>query len=138
MPKLEPPRADWSVGSKMRTRLHSVVLAIAAASLAHASSAASGTPWGPATFPNPYSDVNRCGRAGVPSRICDPDSVLSAESANVVEGIIRSIEAPKLPFAPSPCAGATEGGYQVGPHRDCLSAVQSQHLDLAHMRLQQW
>ena len=117
-PKLEDPRAHWSVGDIMRLRQHSLVLAFAAVCLAHASSAASPTPWAPATFPNPYSDVNRCGRAGVPSRICDPDSVLSTESANVVEGIIQSIEAPKLPFAPSHCSGASEGGYQVGPPRE--------------------
>jgi len=79
--------------------------------------AASAVPWAPATFPNPYSDIAQCGRAGLPSRICDPDSVLSPESANVVEGIIKSIEAAKLPYAPSPCPAAGEEGYQVSPPR---------------------
>lgn len=92
----------------MRKSLICTVLTLAC--FAHAASAAA---WAPATFPNPYSDVSRCGRAGLPSRICDPDSVLTLESANVVEGIIKSIEAAKLPFAPSPCPAAAEGGYQV-------------------------
>ena len=91
-------------------------IAVAMACFAHAASA---VPWAPATFPNPYSDVAQCGRAGLPSRICDPDSVLSPESANVVEGIIKSIEAAKLPYAPSPCPAAGEEGYQVGIRTSC-------------------
>ena len=92
----------------MKNSLSCAVLTLAC--VVHAASAAA---WAPATFPNPYSDVSRCGRAGLPSRICDPDSVLTSESANVVEGMIKSIEAAKLPFAPSPCPAAAEGGYQV-------------------------
>ncbi len=99
-------------------------IAVAMACFAHAASA---VPWAPATFPNPYSDVAQCGRAGLRSRICDPDSVLNPESANVVEGIIKSIEAAKLPYAPSPCPAAGEEGYQAGPPRKLYEPLFQEH-----------
>lgn len=69
--------------------------------------------WTPDAFPNPMIDKSVCGREGIPSRICDPDNLLSRDSANVVEGIIQDIESAKQPYHKSPCDQPGNQGYQV-------------------------
>ena len=55
--------------------------------------------WSLLEYPNPNVDLDWCGRRGVRSSICDPDLVLSYESANVVEDALNAI--------------AADHGYQV-------------------------
>lgn len=77
----------------------------------------SATPsWRPDTYPNPTVDLNKCGRRGVQSWICDPDGVLTYRSANVVEGTFKEIAAAEDPFSSSGCkrvSPAAVKGYQV-------------------------
>ena len=75
---------------------------------------ADAVPWSPQTFPNPMLDTKACGRGGIASRVCDPDGLLSRESANVVEGIIQDIETAKQPYRESRCDDSGDSqGYQV-------------------------
>ncbi|GIL83335.1 hypothetical protein Vretimale_11310 [Volvox reticuliferus] len=69
--------------------------------------------WSPENYPNPMNDVNSCGRRGVSSWVCDPDGVLTYESANVVEGVIKKIYAGEPPYALGPCGNLGLKGYQV-------------------------
>lgn len=72
--------------------------------------------WTPSNFPNPTVDVGQCGRKGVRSWICDPDGVLSYNSANVVEGTLREIAAASDPFSSSGCSRLSPDavkGYQA-------------------------
>lgn len=73
--------------------------------------------WQPNDYPNPGKDAKACGRGDVKtgmSRLCDPDSVLSAKSRNVVEGIIQDIEAGREPYALMQCGAKGQTGYKVG------------------------
>eukprot|EP00884_Botryococcus_braunii_P012507 jgi/Botrbrau1/21257/Bobra.39_2s0049.2 len=72
--------------------------------------------WTPDSFPNPTVDTEKCGRKGVRSWICDPDGVLSYNSANIVEGTLREIAAAAEPFSSSGCSSISPDavkGYQV-------------------------
>ncbi|KXZ41529.1 hypothetical protein GPECTOR_413g260 [Gonium pectorale] len=69
--------------------------------------------WTPRNYPNPMRDVETCGRRGVTSWVCDPDGVISYESANVVEGLIKKIHAGLPPFSLGPCGRAGPQGFQV-------------------------
>ena len=40
--------------------------------------------WQKEQFPNPARDIEACGRRGKVSWICDPDNILSYETANTV------------------------------------------------------
>lgn len=74
------------------------------------------TSWRPDTYPNPTVDLQKCGRRGLQSWICDPDGVLSYRSANVVEGTLKEIAAAEDPFSSSGCkriSPAAVKGYQV-------------------------
>lgn len=60
---------------------------------------AEGTEWTPSTFPNPStaSGAAACGRNVDRSAICDPDGIITRESANVVRfPVFSSVR--KLPF----------------------------------------
>ena len=46
----------------------------------------------PETFPNPRLDLEKCGRDGVESRICDPSRLLGEEHANKIEEYIKTIQ----------------------------------------------
>ncbi|GIL52991.1 hypothetical protein Vafri_8709 [Volvox africanus] len=80
--------------------------------LAFLTSASAGN-WSPENYPNPMVDVKSCGRRGVSSWVCDPDGILTYESANVVEGIIKKIYAGEPPYALGPCGNLGLKGYQV-------------------------
>lgn len=57
--------------------------------------------WYPQNVPNPNKEPSKCGRAEVmKSMICDPDLLLSKDSADVVEGYINQ--------------GTSHGSYQLG------------------------
>ena len=59
----------------------------------------------PDTFPNPRVDLERCGRNGVESRICDPHHVLEEDSANKIEEYIKTVQRD----TESGC-----GGFEIG------------------------
>ena len=73
--------------------------------------------WSPATFPNPQIEPSRCGR-GHTSRswVCDPDGLLSRQSGDVIEGILKSIASGEHPYARAGSCGDRRAsqGYQVG------------------------
>eukprot|EP00242_Pyramimonas_sp_CCMP2087_P002430 CAMPEP_0198227466 /NCGR_PEP_ID=MMETSP1445-20131203/109333_1 /TAXON_ID=36898 /ORGANISM="Pyramimonas sp., Strain CCMP2087" /LENGTH=310 /DNA_ID=CAMNT_0043907539 /DNA_START=159 /DNA_END=1088 /DNA_ORIENTATION=- len=51
--------------------------------------------WSLSSFPNPMTQKHECGRgnvAGTGSKVCDPEGVLSFESANVVENTLNTIQ----------------------------------------------
>jgi uncharacterized membrane protein YgcG len=48
--------------------------------------------WTPINFPNPRIDLELCGRRGVESRVCDPNALISYESANKIEELIKTIQ----------------------------------------------
>ncbi|PNH09193.1 hypothetical protein TSOC_004234 [Tetrabaena socialis] len=89
-----------------------LLLALSLVSAAVASAAVSETAWTPETYPNPMVDVTKCGR-GVASWICDPDKILSSEAANVVEGLIKKIQAGSPPYVLAPCGNIGMRGFQV-------------------------
>lgn len=96
------------------TLLLALLAAAACSPGALAATAAATTPWSKGDYPNPMKDTEACGRKGVQSRVCDPDGVISYESANVVEGVIQKIEAAQDPFKGDPCGELGVVGYQVG------------------------
>ena len=71
--------------------------------------------WTPGTYPNPDLDPASCGRPKGMARswVCDPDGILSVESANVVEGVIKKILAGEKPYVKAPCGDAGMQGFQV-------------------------
>ncbi|KAF6250917.1 TLP18.3, Psb32 and MOLO-1 founding proteins of phosphatase-domain-containing protein [Scenedesmus sp. NREL 46B-D3] len=69
--------------------------------------------WSPATYPNPQKDVYDCGRDGRKSSVCDPDNILSKESANMVEGLINEIAEATPPFRSAECGSLGQKGFQV-------------------------
>ena len=79
--------------------LHCVLITLCAAlSAAHQ--------YTPDNYPNPQLDVEKCGRKGVESRICDPDAILSYAASNKCEELIKTIHDNE--DVQSPC-----GGFQV-------------------------
>jgi hypothetical protein len=89
------------------------------------------TEWTPSTYPNPTVDTKACGRRGVRSWVCDPDGLLSYNSANVVEGTLKEIAAAEDPFVSAGCKKRGPGdpkGYQVrgpstpGPRIPCIGS----------------
>lgn len=71
------------------------------------------TSWTSSTFPNPTRDVDRCNRQGVKSWVCDPDGVISYNTANVVEAVLQDIQAGKSPYKLAPCGALGKQGFQV-------------------------
>eukprot|EP00201_Polytomella_parva_P007637 CAMPEP_0175065058 /NCGR_PEP_ID=MMETSP0052_2-20121109/15694_1 /TAXON_ID=51329 ORGANISM="Polytomella parva, Strain SAG 63-3" /NCGR_SAMPLE_ID=MMETSP0052_2 /ASSEMBLY_ACC=CAM_ASM_000194 /LENGTH=557 /DNA_ID=CAMNT_0016331511 /DNA_START=200 /DNA_END=1870 /DNA_ORIENTATION=+ len=70
-------------------------------------------PWTPSDYPNPFIDVNKCGRGGLKSWVCDPDGVLTKAGADVAEGIIKEIFAGLDPYALVDCGSQGHLGAQV-------------------------
>lgn len=68
--------------------------------------------WNPQTYPNPVVDLELCGRKGVKSWICDPDGIITYESANVVEAVLRKIRRGEAPYSKMSCGGE-QTGFQV-------------------------
>ncbi|KAG2431742.1 hypothetical protein HXX76_009238 [Chlamydomonas incerta] len=58
-------------------------------------------------------DTYKCGRKGVSSWVCDPDAILTYESANVVEGVIKKIFEGETPYVKTYCGASGQIGYQV-------------------------
>jgi Modulator of levamisole receptor-1 len=81
------------------------------------------TSWIPDTYPNPTIDLDKCGRKGVRSWICDPDGVLSYISANVVEGTLIEIAAAVDPFASSGCKKVSPAGVKGYQARYPLDSI---------------
>lgn len=65
--------------------------------------------WGPEDLPNPQADpAGVCGRGGVASAVCDPDSVLSKKDADTVDGLVNFIEAGEHGFSKVSCSARGE------------------------------
>ncbi|XP_064621890.1 uncharacterized protein LOC135484404 isoform X1 [Lineus longissimus] len=60
------------------------------------------TAWKPEDFPNPQVDLERCGRQGQRSYVCDPNHLISPSDANALDAKIQEIQ------QTTPCA-CTEG-----------------------------
>eukprot|EP00879_Flechtneria_rotunda_P006550 GHRR01006883.1.p1 GENE.GHRR01006883.1~~GHRR01006883.1.p1 ORF type:complete len:394 (+),score=102.81 GHRR01006883.1:191-1372(+) len=69
--------------------------------------------WNPSTYPNPQQDVKLCGRQGVKSSICDPDGILSVETANMVEGLINEIAEGDPPYTKAQCGDQGMQGFAI-------------------------
>ena len=82
-----------------------------------------GVSWTQLNFPNPNISPRACGRLVDKSWVCDPDEILSTESKNVIEGVIKKIEQGDEPYARAPCGTLGNIGFQVsywwGPCRFC-------------------
>ena len=66
--------------------------------------------WLKEEFPNPTKDLGSCGRRGKVSWICDPDNVLSYETANTVEELLYSVGKNTV----SGCSNDEKAGFQIG------------------------
>ena len=66
--------------------------------------------WVKEEFPNPTKDLRSCGRRGKASWICDPDNVLSYETANKVEELLYSVGKNTV----SGCSSDEKAGFQIG------------------------
>lgn len=67
--------------------------------------------WKKEQFPNPKRDIEACGRRGKVSWICDPDKILSYDTANFVEEILASVRK----NTSSGCRNGDENpGFQIG------------------------
>ena len=67
--------------------------------------------WQKEQFPNPARDIEACGRRGKVSWICDPDNILSYETANKVEELLFSVRKNTV----SGCSTSSENpGFQIG------------------------
>ena len=66
--------------------------------------------WLKEDFPNPAKDLGSCGRRGKVSWICDPDEVLSYETANKVEELLYSVGKNTA----SGCSSGEKAGFQIG------------------------
>ncbi|KAM7431148.1 hypothetical protein ABFA07_018258 [Porites harrisoni] len=67
--------------------------------------------WQKEQFPNPARDIEACGRQGRVSWICDPDKILSYETANFVEELLSSVRK----YTYSGCSYVDGNpGFQIG------------------------
>jgi len=66
--------------------------------------------WFKEDFPNPTKDLGSCGRRGKVSWICDPDKLLSYETANKIEELLYSVGKNTA----SGCSSDKEAGFQIG------------------------
>ena len=100
----------------LSTSLAFLSLALSAAAVSCLSPVSPPVAWTPAAYPNPAVAVDKCGRAGRVSRICDPDGVLLVEDANAVEGALKELVLPVPPYAAAPCSWLPTGrtGFEVG------------------------
>ncbi|MEW5310569.1 MAG: hypothetical protein WDW38_002355 [Sanguina aurantia] len=100
----------------MRDSVNRVMLLLAALAVASQVTAKQSiSAWTPEQYPNPQFNASLCGRPGVEmSWLCDPDGVLSADSRNVVEGVIQQIAVGDAPFSRAPCGSLGDVGSQVG------------------------
>ena len=66
--------------------------------------------WAKEEFPNPTINLEACGRRGKVSWICDPESILSYESANNIEERLYSVRK----NTNSGCSKGENPGFQIG------------------------
>ena len=66
--------------------------------------------WRKEEFPNPTKDVGSCGRRGRVSWICDPEKILSYETANKIEELLYSVAKNTV----SGCSSGEKAGFQIG------------------------
>jgi hypothetical protein len=108
-----------------RTRACSLLLfLLLPAVLALAQNAPKRKRWTQEAFPNPNKDFEKCGRP-VKSSICDPESILTNEQQNMVDGLVNEIARGSSPFRKAACGSAGDQGFQVG--------VLGFHASAAHM-----
>ncbi|XP_064628748.1 uncharacterized protein LOC135488187 [Lineus longissimus] len=68
--------------------------------------------WDVKDFPNPRYDVNKCGRRGLSSFVCDPNNVLSTNDANRIDDAIRSVQR-STPCECDTCSGGKGRGFSM-------------------------
>lgn len=85
-----------------RTAWLLVVATLSAAAFASASFQPAAQAWTVQRYPNPFKNPEKCGGHAV-SRVCDPDNLLSAEGARLVEEILKDITTAKDPFPLGRC-----------------------------------
>lgn len=66
--------------------------------------------WQKEEFPNPTRDLEACGRRGKVSWICDPDKILSYQTANKIEELLHSVRKNTV----SGCSSSENPGFQIG------------------------
>lgn len=66
--------------------------------------------WAKEEFPNPTINLEACGRRGKVSWICDPESILSYETANNIEELLYSVRK----NTNSGCSEGENPGFQIG------------------------
>lgn len=66
--------------------------------------------WSKEEFPNPTRDLEACGRRGKVSWVCDPDKILSYETANRIEELLYSVRK----NTNSGCGSSDNPGFQIG------------------------
>lgn len=73
--------------------------------------------WHRAIYPDPMNenDVDKCGRGGKKSFVCDPDCVLTVDQADYLDHVIRRItEGTECPCSNMYCTPENPGGYRIG------------------------
>lgn len=80
---------------------------------------------------NPLVDLEKCGRKGMRSHICDPDGIIPVEQAYQLDDIIRSIYNDTFcPCSHAICRPESQGGYLVG-----IAVIRAMRLDRSIRRL---
>ncbi|GLI68432.1 hypothetical protein VaNZ11_012846 [Volvox africanus] len=69
--------------------------------------------WQPETYPNPRTQSNECGRRNLTSLVCDPDEIITFESANAIDVILSKVAVGGKPFAQAPCGTSRLEGFQI-------------------------
>lgn len=64
---------------------------------------------------NPLIDLEKCGRKGMRSHVCDPDGIIPVEQAYQLDDLIRSIyNDTQCPCSAAICRPEGQGGYLIG------------------------
>ncbi|GIL54125.1 hypothetical protein Vafri_9686 [Volvox africanus] len=69
--------------------------------------------WTPGTYPNPRTRSDDCGRKNLTSLVCDPDGIITFESASAVDAILFKVAVGGKPFAQAPCGTSGLEGFQI-------------------------
>ncbi|GFR47860.1 hypothetical protein Agub_g9669, partial [Astrephomene gubernaculifera] len=69
--------------------------------------------WTPDTYPNPHKTPGACQRQNQTGWVCDPDKVLSFESANAVDALLRRVATGAKPFTQAACGSSGLEGFPL-------------------------
>lgn len=80
---------------------------------------------------NPLVDLEKCGRKGMRSHVCDPDGIIPVEQAYQLDDLIRSIyNDTQCPCIAAICRPEGQGGYLIG-----IAIIRAMKLNLGIRRL---